>query len=501
MDFAKKGKMSIMIVVLSALFSYFLITLNYFPYLGISLTLILFSILVYSLKKVKNNETSIYFIITVTFALFIFIRSEGLLTFFNLTPTMFFGSLMSLSGNKFINYKFFPTITTPLYIVIKSLLTKNQLVSVSDLNVKKGISKNSLNNITGIIITIMIMAVVLPLLASANPYFQKYLGSFLSVDWIKELFINIGYKEIFVWSLRLVFFLFFIFIIPKFITLVNKTNIKSEIDLNLPSVPLTIPKITVAIVLILFFITQFQLYFSSDETLKQLGYSHSQYTREVFAQLTVVAFIVFILVYNGKIKTSLNTKLNNALVFQGIFLALMAFKSVLDYSQTWGFTYKRLYGFAVATWILGIFLMYLYKYKNKLSDSILIKNTVIYTGIMLMIVNIFNFDYLIYHYRKSTTGQGTDYEYLATLSADSLSYDEQYKHLIEKVVQEPDNVSSIEKNISWRLLAKIGSLQKKYNNPDLRTFNLLDFLQYRRIKHINLQEYYIYSTHTSPQLR
>jgi len=262
MDFAKKGKMSIMIVVLSALFSYFLITLNYFPYLGISLTLILFSILVYSLKKVKNNETSIYFIITVTFALFIFIRSEGLLTFFNLTPTMFFGSLMSLSGNKFINYKFFPTITTPLYIVIKSLLTKNQLVSVSDLNVKKGISKNSLNNITGIIITIMIMAVVLPLLASANPYFQKYLGSFLSVDWIKELFINIGYKEIFVWSLRLVFFLFFIFIIPKFITLVNKTNIKSEIDLNLPSVPLTIPKITVAIVLILFFITQFQLYFS-----------------------------------------------------------------------------------------------------------------------------------------------------------------------------------------------------------------------------------------------
>ena len=109
----------------------------------------------------------------------------------------------------------------------------------------------------------------------------------------------------------------------------------------------------------------------------------------------------------------------------------MAYKSVAEYINAWGLTYKRLYGLTFATWTTGIFVLFFNNYRQKNIAMVFVKNTIIFSGVMLLLVNVLNFDYLIYHLGKTETGQGTDYTYLSTLSSDSLSYKEQFMKLEE----------------------------------------------------------------------
>jgi hypothetical protein len=169
----------------------------------------------------------------------------------------------------------------------------------------------------------------------------------------------------------------------------------------------------------------------------------------------------------------------------------MAYKSVYEYSYMWGFTYKRLYGFAVATWILGIFLIYLYTYLKKIEKGIFLISSLAYTGVILILINIINFDYMIYHYRKASTGQGVDLEYLSRLSPDSLSYKDQLSEITKNDPEVPTNFEKekASSNGLWVLLYKIDRLQEKYKDLDSRGFNLLEYLQNREIKDIDTNEY------------
>lgn len=148
---------------------------------------------------------------------------------------------------------------------------------------------------------------------------------------------------------------------------------------------LLIPKTAVFVVLSVFFVTQLKLYFSSKETLNALGYTYSNYANEVFTQLSAVAVIVLALLYADKEKKKYNQKIALALLVEGIFLAFMAYKSVYEYSSAWGFTYKRLYGFAVATWILGIFTIYLYAFLKNMEKKFFLAKSAVYTGIILIL--------------------------------------------------------------------------------------------------------------------
>jgi hypothetical protein len=209
----------------------------------------------------------------------------------------------------------------------------------------------------------------------------------------------------------------------------------------------------------------------------------------VFGQLSLVAGIVLLLIYNDKGKSVSGKILTWILGVQGIFLCLMAYKSVFEYINAWGLTYKRLYGLTFATWVTGIFVLFFGNYRQKGDASLLVKKTILFSGIILLLVNLFNFDYLIYHFKKAATGQGIDYTFLSTLSADSLSYKDQLLKL-QQVTEKGDYSLDVYNNKNpLIILYKIESLQRKYSKLDLRTLTLLDYLQYLQIKSLDTSKF------------
>lgn len=470
------------IFFLSFIFSYLIITLNFFPHLGFALTFLAFLLFSFKYKKEKDSDTRIYLLLALLFSIMLFIRSEPFITFLNLLASLFFGMLMLLPANKekmgFADY-----IYANFLFLIKSVFAKSDYFL--EFRQKTGNSKPVKSNETffGILITVLLLVVVLPLLSSANPFFQKILTDFWNFLGLENLFKNIDYENLFIWLLRSVFFFFFVFIIPKLLTLMNKGgNYLFPRIFFKENLSLMIPKLILMSVLFIFFITQIQFYFADDQVLKNMGLSYSQHTREVFAQLSIVAGIVLLLIYNAKSKGVGEKIFSWILGVQGIFLTLMAFKSVFEYINAWGLTYKRLYGLTFATWILGIFILFFINFGRGNAPLLFVKKTIIFSGVIILLVNIFNFDYLIYHFKKAETGQGFDYTYLSALSPDSLSYKDQLLKLGE--VTRKGNYSLTEYNNKNPLIIihKIESLKLKYSEFDFRTVSLLEFLQYQQIK-------------------
>lgn len=488
MDLTSRGKLYVTLCILSLIFSYLIVTFNYFPHLGFALSLFIFALFSYKYKKNKDKDTKQYLIFSLLFSILLFVRSEPLITFFNLSAALFFGFLMLLpSQGK--NLDFADYLYAPFLFIFKSVFTKSDYYL--EFNNKKDNSKTfkTVNTAFGILITLLLMLVVLPLLSSVNPFFQKIVLDFWNFLNIENLVRNIGLETVSTWLLRIVFFLLFIFIIPKVITLVNKSdNYSFPLSFKRKELPLLIPKSILAIVLSIFFITQLQFYFANDEILKNLDLSHSQHTKEVFAQLSLVAGIVMLLIYNGRNKSTFGNVLIWILGVQGIFLALMACLSDFEYINAWGLTYKRLYGLTFATWIMGIFILFFNDYRKKGEAALFIKKTIIFSAVTLLLINVFNFDYLIYHLQKARTGQGIDYTYLSTLSPDSLSYKDQITKLEEATDDDGYSLDVYDNKNPLILIHKIEYLQKKYLKSDLRTMNLLDFWQYQQIKSVDTKK-------------
>ncbi len=482
MQLTDKGRIYALILLISAIFTVFSITFGFFPYFGLSISFILFATLAFYIKKEKTRLTKIFFAITLMLSAFLLIRSEVFLTFLNIIAIFYFASLFVLT-KKDNSENALLLIFAPFTLFLKSLFTPNEY----SLEFKKSIAKEDkkesvINTIAVIFITFVVLVIILPLLSSANPFFENLLSELINLIGLDNLKITDNLLE---WLFRFAFFLLLAYFIPKVATFTNKKE--GITSLNLEGFNLLVPKIAVAIVLTIFFITQFELYFSSSETLTALGYTYSNYTNEVFAQLSTVAAIVLLLLYSEKVNKKLNRKMTLILAIQGIFLTFMAYKSVYEYSYAWGFTYKRLYGFAVATWILGIFAIYLYTFLKNIEKHIFLTTSLVYTGLILILINVFNFDYMIYHFRRAATGQGIDYEYLSRLSSDSLSY----KNLLNEITNKSsESIGDVEKTQAANygiltLIYKIENLQEKYQDPDIRGFNLLEYLQYKQIKDVD----------------
>src|SRR3972149_2697325 len=384
MKLTGRGKVFLTICILSVLFSYLIITLNYFPYLGIALSLLVFILFSYKYKESKTKETKVYLTFAVLFSILIFVRSEPFTTFLNLSAAVFFGLLMLIPSPKkslgFIDY-----IYAPLRFMLNSIFaTSDYYLEFKKREGRYGKIKWT-EVVFGISIAIILMAIVLPLLSSANPFFQKIVMDIWNIFRLNNLLEIIGLETAFIWLLRVAFFLFFIYIIPKVMSLINKSgNYSLPIQHKQENFPLLIPKLILATILIVFFITQFQFYFATDETLRNLGLSHFQHTRDVFAQLSLVAGIVILLIYNSRHESRVGKLINWILGAQGIFLTLMAYKSDFEYISAWGLTYKRLYGLTFATWITGIFVLFFENFRHKKEAALFVKKTIIFSGVLLL---------------------------------------------------------------------------------------------------------------------
>lgn len=495
----KSAIVYLLLLFISAVFSYLLVTPGYFPYLGIGVFFIVLSSLVFVFKKEKSVNLWLLYGLTLLFSIFIFYRINSFLVFLNTVAVIYLGSILALGDKEDKN--FYDLLISPLVVFFQSLKIK----SIYKLELTGRIKQDQFNleklsgQISSIFITVLVLSVIVPLLSYSNPFFSKLITElvtdFFDIINLRKLAEILFRENFFIYLARILLFLVFALFIPRLLTYTNISLGKpSFLGLPLTINNLLIPKVVTGVVLIIFFITQTQLYFATEEVFNALGYSnafgysHSQYAREVFAHLSIVTLIIFSLIYFDRSKNYWSKLFTYLLIVEAIFLNFIALKSVYDYSSNWGFTQKRLYGYTGVVWIFGLFLLFLYKYHRDLKNSKFVKSMLFWSSFTLLAINIFNFDYIIYHYAKSTTHEGIDHYYLSRLSTDAQSYREHVQQLVSEV--EKNDKADLRKIQAARtLLNKIEKLKSKYKNFDIRTVNFSEYFEYLRIKNLNLEIY------------
>jgi len=458
--------------------------LGIFPYFGLFLSLVTVTGLLFVARDHKDKYRLALFIFTILFSCFLIIRANIFLSLLNFISIVYLLSIICLGV---ATQSLFKLLLSPLYL-IKSALKITSPVKLNAKLYKLNISDKTLFSI---VVTVIILIIILPLLSFANPIFGHWISTIFSFIVNLEFLQSIDPNILLIALSRLTLALILILLLPKLTVLVNKNQTKTN-PFRILNFPLLIPKISVILVLFIFFITQFQLYFSSNLTLESLGYTHSRYAREVFAQLSIVFIIVFALIYNDKAKTKYAQLSSFILALQLFFLNLISLKSVWDYSYMWGLTEKRLYGFSVVIWLFGILILFIYHYLKKHISAVFIKNGLLFSCLILLAINLLNFDYLIFHMAKSRTGEGIDHLYLARLSVDSGALGEHFLYLTDVIKSENANYEEHNWKIreaSQRELRTIKQLTEIYQHFDLRAFNVSQYLAYQSVKDLDLEFY------------
>lgn len=485
--------MMALILGLSALFSYLLVVPGYFPYLGLTSFFIIITSLVLIAKDHMTRENWITYLSIIILSLFYMYRTNGFLLFLNTVLILYLGSTLVLGKDSLNN--FIRLLTSPFKVLSRSLITKSHYKSQikSAAREKFTLKQKSLATLVKSVgLTLVLLLIIVPLLSYSNPIFESFVTNFLDFFDLYEIVKNLFSNPVYI--VRLIVFAILAFFSPKFFTYSELPNkYAKEASSSSFGINLTVPKTVVALVLGVFFITQAQLYFSSDSTLEALGYSNSRYAQEVFFHLSIVAGVIFSVVYSDKLRLITSKVLTYILIIEALFLNLVALKSVSDYISFWGFTHKRLYGVVVVLWLFGIFGLFTYKYFKNLKASDFLRNFVYLTSSLLILVNIVNFDYIIYHHAKSTTHSGIDHYYLSRLSVDSRSYKEHLEVLMEEIRESDDpnykyqNTYYKQVNAASNLVFRIKSLKKKYAYIDLRGLNVSEFLEYKSVKNTNIE--------------
>ncbi len=459
---------SFIFLIVSAFFSYALVWSSFFPSFSIALILAVLSILVISFKKPKTRYDYIWFGFSFVFAVFLTIRANEFLMFLNLWASFFSICVLALPRENLISFMNF--VFSPFVVFVRTLKAKNKYSIARLFNRKLDTQVFNFYSIGG---SVLLALIIIPLLSSANPIFKHL---------ITETFGRFLKENIAIHFFRVVIFAIFAFFTPKLISSLNEQSgdVKVEKKEDEISSKLLLPKIVAIVILAVFFVTQIQLYFASPETLISLGLTNSQHAREVFGQLIVVSFIIGALVYSDRGVTKKHWLTTGILLIEGVFLSLIAFKSVNDYVLSWGLTQKRLWGYTGVIYMLGVYGLFTSTYIKRLTRQTVIKEIAIWSGMILLGVNLANFDYLIYNYSRPTTNNGIDYDYVEyNLSADGHFY----RDLLGKV----DFNKSVS-NISF-ILYKIEFLQRKYKNIDWRSFNIGEYLEYKDIKDLDTNLY------------
>lgn len=472
----------------SALATYLVIGTPFFPSTGLAISFILLATTIYALQERKTAFTTFAFIGTVTFSIFLILRANALVTFFNIVAIFFLGAVMIEQGRGMI-LGLVHAIFAPILVIAQSLATASSYnMTLSMQGVKEGYEKRKHTMpdvIKGLLITALLLLIIVPLLAYANPIFGNLVDDLLHFftlpQWVYDFF-----KPITI--VRLIVLLLLVFILPRLLTYANTEATAKEIVMKQRFGNLLIPKIAVIVVLGIFFVTQLQLYFADSATLAAIGYTNSKLTREVFGQLSVVIFVIFVLLYNDKQQDRMAKITTAILLIETFFLGGIAAKSVFDYIGAWGFTQKRLYGVTAVIWLAGMLVAFGIYYFKKLPASMFTKTAIVYTALVLLGINVANFDYLIYHNRKTTLPTGVDYNYLSGLSTDSYSYHSQLAQLMPEI-QNQASPSSELLSAAGQLVYQVERLDRRQQKGDFRTFNYSAYRQAQQVDGIDTKQY------------
>jgi hypothetical protein len=475
---------------LAVLAAFALVNDQSFPFLGMTLVISLLATLVFAFKKEKTWLLASLYACTLFFAFFITYRANEFLTFLNIVAALISGALLTRIQPSQKNIGFLDAGMAPILSLVTSFFSTSYQYDLS--SVRKSISLESFKDVKWsglfktVLVTLISLLIVVPLLASANPLFESWVNKLVDIFNLDFLRVLLGSETWAMWMWRAIFFTFFVYFVPRLIVF---SNIRTPY-LNhglLQSLTMSVPQAVVAGIVGVFFVSQIQLYFASFETLQSLGYTNSEQAREIFGQLSVVGVLILALNYNQQSRKPVARILTIALLVEVTFLTIIALKSVADYSYLWGLTYKRLWGFMGVVWMLSAIASFSYTYFQKLASELFVKSIILLTAGILMLVNLANFDALIYRFPPSESKGTVDTRYLTTLSPDAHAYQALVTKLQAKPVEEMNS-----EELSWNLYQlrmisqRTTSLKEKYTHLDWQTFNFSEYWEYLDTKELNL---------------
>lgn len=415
-------------LILGLLFDYFFY--NKIPGISFPLYVLLIISGLFLIAKFFKRKVSREILLPLTFLIFfstmVFVRSSGLLVFFNIiisivllliiTEISFCGKIKDFLIADYVKIflqpvKFFqPSLHTFFNMFLQSGIKENRRV-FSQI-------------IKGFLIAIPFLFVFLLLLSSSDLIFQKFVSGLFGINNELEMFLRF----------LLILLVMFVFIGAYAYSFCqeNKTTIAPENNSKhaLDQIETSILLCSINILFFIFTLVQLTYLFKGESNITAHGFTYAQYARRGFFELITVAGISFLLLitvekYITKKKTGHIPGfkiLSTVLILQVLLIMASAFTRLSLYEEAYGFTTLRLYSHSFIILLAIIFCLLLYKILIDITDNKFAFNVFLSIMLFMTAMNCINPDSCIARKnieRFELTGK-MDINYLSQLSDDAI---------------------------------------------------------------------------------
>lgn len=409
--------------ILFSLFTTFvLLNSKIFPFTGFAIFFSVLAIIFLYFKQVRKIETYFWFSVSLILSSFLVLYANPILAFFNVSLILY-----SLSNIITSSYKisFLQAIISPVLNVV-SITTTPLDISYRLLPILRFSSKPKPwgKIFLTFFSSFLILIIFVGILSTANPIFNNFFNSifnfliavnfFRIISWIFETLFNFQF-----WSAIIMAVILkktSVYLAQQESTTEQTNNLYSQYQNRLTNINKKIaliwPKITASFVILIFFLTQIQLYLGNQDLLKSLGITAQQKVQEIFLQLLIITLITIFLLFIDISKQKRYRFVSYFLIFEAIFLLLNALKSDIDYVTLFGFGPQRLYGFAVIIFTT-VALIFSYKNIRNRNDSLFFKQILGTICLVFIAINIINFDSSIVTLNNQSN-KDTEVGYLST---------------------------------------------------------------------------------------
>jgi hypothetical protein len=357
------------------------------------------------------------------------------------------------------------------------------------LNNRTGNRNKSLLKIgLGLLLTLPLLIVVVPLLASADSMFQEQIAGW------QEMFMKINLGSFLFRTFWIVVVSSYLFGYLWALKYPNAKPLKEIPDVDWGAWTVETPKplsldttvaltilVVVNVVYLLFTIVQFSYFFAAGDGILPDGTNYAEYARRGFAELVVVTMINFSLLLGSiqwvktegspHLKQFLNAMLS-MLVLSTIVMLISAHLRLSLYEEAYGYTITRILVHAFMLFLALLLLLSLVRVW--VEQMPLLKPFVWVTLVAWVLINFINIDVMIAknNLQRYTQSGKIDIYYLSSLSYDVVPYLVRYN---ETEPNKPDGLNKFLLNLKEELAIK---------DPDWQAFNLAQYRAMEALKHV-----------------
>lgn len=288
---------------------------------------------------------------------------------------------------------------------------------------KKKLSPTSKHILTGLLISLPLLLLIVPLLASADSVFSYYISNFYTI-------FSIIKPGKFIWDAILITFIsLFIFgLLWSFNYPLKKQRATKETKGVFETVTVITVLVVINLVYLMFTLVQSSYLYGSGESILPNGFTYAEYARRGFFELvlvTIINFTIFTLsqkfTKKGSVPlSSILRAVHSILVLFTLNMLYSANFKMIIYENAFGYTYLRVFVQIFLLLLLLLFIIALAGIWNKRVPTV--KASIVVTLVLYVAVNFINVDGIIArkNIERFRETKKIDVNYLTQLSDDAL---------------------------------------------------------------------------------